>query len=118
MPTAWSALIAARAQSQQLPAVLAALCEIISHSCAAHFLIRSEARHLLKTSPFFPTRKGGVCTKEAMTETFCAAARTLGVPLESADGSEYISGHTLRVTGAQGLAGLGLDLWAIQLFGR
>ena len=27
-------------------------------------------------------------------------------------------GHSLRVTGAQGLARLGLDLWAIQLFGR
>ena len=38
--------------------------------------------------------------------------------MESADGSERISGHTLRVTGAQGLARLGLELWAIQLFGR
>ena len=53
-----------------------------------------------------------------MAETCYAAANKLGVHLESADGSEFISGHTLNVTGAQGLVRLGLDLWAIQLVCR
>ena len=68
--------------------------------------------------PLFPTEDGKVCTKEALAATMVAAAVFLDVPTESADGTEYISGHTLRVTGAQGLARLGLDIWAIQLFGR
>ena len=53
-----------------------------------------------------------------MAATFSQAAFRLGVELESADGSEVVSGHSLRVTGAQGLARLGLDTWAIQLIGR
>ena len=68
--------------------------------------------------PLFPTDQGGVCSKEAMSATLVEAAKFLGVPLESPDGSEVISGHTLRVTGAQGLTRLGLELWAVQLFGR
>ena len=38
--------------------------------------------------------------------------------MESRYGIDAITGHTLRVTGAQGLARLGLELWAIQLLGR
>ena len=53
-----------------------------------------------------------------MTEILIAAAQMLKVPLESSSGLERISGHSLRTTGAQGLARLGLDLWAIQLIGR
>ena len=87
------------------------------------FLRRAFPSHVRGDSfardfPLFPNEKGEVCAKEAMTETFCAAAKMLGVPLESADGSEFISGHSLRVTGAQGLARIGLNIWAIQLFGR
>ena len=44
--------------------------------------------------PLFPTDMGKVVTKSAMTETLVATARFLGVPTESADGSEQISGHT------------------------
>ena len=68
--------------------------------------------------PFFPTVEGRVCGKEAVAETFVAAARHLQVPVESPDGAERVSGHTLRVTGAQGMARAGLDIWAIQLLGR
>merc|ERR1712051_1097219 len=42
----------------------------------------------------------------------------LGQPLASMDGSSRVSGHTLRVTGAQGLTRLGFPLWAVQLLGR
>ena len=53
-----------------------------------------------------------------MTATIRAAALHLGSDLVSPDGTERVSGHSLRVTGAQGLARLGLDAWSIQLLGR
>jgi len=68
--------------------------------------------------PLFPTSTGGVCTKAAVTATLVAAADLLKVPRAAPDGTERISGHTLRATGAQGLAKAGLELWAIQLLGR
>ena len=51
-------------------------------------------------------------------QTIVKAAELLGVPAKDGHGRERISGHTLRVTGAQGLAMAGLELWAIQLLGR
>ena len=68
--------------------------------------------------PLFPTAEGGVVTKSGMTETIVAAADLLKVEKQTADGSERVSGHSLRVTGAQGLSRAGLDVWAIQLLGR
>ena len=59
--------------------------------------------------PLFPNSKGGICSKESMAATFAEAAKCLGLPTESLDGSEVITGHSLRVTGAQGLSRLGLD---------
>ena len=53
-----------------------------------------------------------------MAATLLRATDFLNVALESSDEAEAIAGRTLRVTGAQGLARLGLDLWAIQLIGR
>ena len=67
--------------------------------------------------PLFPDARGEVCDKEAVTAVIVEAGRLLGVT-EPVDGSERLSGHSLRVTGAQGLARLGVDLWAIQLIGR
>ena len=68
--------------------------------------------------PMFPRIDGGVVQKEDMVSTIEHAAAALGTPLQSADGGERISGHTLRVTGAQGLARAGVECWAIQLLGR
>ena len=68
--------------------------------------------------PLFPASDGGVCDKEAMAETFVQANLALGGTTASPDGSERISGHSLRVTGAQGLTRLGIDLWAVELIGR
>ena len=68
--------------------------------------------------PLFPTEAGTVASKVAVVDTILAAAKHLHHPVASSDGSERLSGHSLRVTGAQGLAHLGLDLWAIQLLGR
>jgi len=65
----------------------------------------------------FPREDGTAVSKESMAETIRVAATAQGIeaPL---DGSERVSGHSLRVTGAQGLAQLGVDMWAIQLLGR
>ena len=68
--------------------------------------------------PLFPGVDGSVVTKEAMTATLVEAALRLKVPTETADGSGRVSSHSLRRTGAQGLARLGVDSWAIQLLGR
>ena len=68
--------------------------------------------------PFFPNAELRETTKEAVASTLEAAAEKLAVPKATPDGSERISGHTLRVTGAQGMARCGIDVWAIQLLGR
>jgi hypothetical protein len=66
----------------------------------------------------FPDAAGAPCSKDSLTATIVRAAQLLGHPLASPDGSSRISGHSLRATGAQGLAALGIDSWAIQLLGR
>jgi hypothetical protein len=66
--------------------------------------------------PLFPDERGRICSKDAIARTIEEAARHLDVPVKTRDGS--ITGHTLRVTGAQGFAAAGLDIWAIQLLGR
>lgn len=63
--------------------------------------------------PLFPGVDGWRCTKEAITATILRAGDLLGVPLHTIDGSERTSRHSLRVTGAHGLARLGVDLRAI-----
>ena len=68
--------------------------------------------------PLFPRPDGRPATKAAITETILTAARLLGTPLRSEDGTARISGHSLRPTGAQGLTRLGVDCWAVQLLGR
>ena len=53
-----------------------------------------------------------------MTSAIVQAATFLGVELAAPDLSERVSGHSLRATGAQGLAAAGVDTWAIELLGR
>ena len=68
--------------------------------------------------PLFPDSEGRACSKAAYVATFLRAADLLGVSTSTPDGSERVSGHTLRVTGVQGLARSGVDSWTIQLLGR
>ena len=68
--------------------------------------------------PLFPQITGEASTKEAVVTTLTFAAGLLQVPLMSRDGSTRISGHTLRVSGAQGLTREGFPLWSVQLLGR
>jgi len=88
------------------------------------WLLRRQFPHCFKDDvassalPLFPTLAGLPPTKLKMTETIVRMAQLLGAPLRTEDGSERISGHSLRATGAQGLTHLGLDIWAVQLLGR
>lgn len=66
--------------------------------------------------PFFPDAQGRTCSKDAVAATLVEAAKTLKAPTETPTGK--ITGHSMRVTGAQGMAAAGMDLWAIQLLGR
>ena len=50
--------------------------------------------------------------------TIVEATTKLGGMVVNADGSARVTGHSLRVTGAQGLSKIGVDTWAIQLLGR
>ena len=78
-----------------------------------------EARgSFVRDAPLFPNADGRVCTKEAMVATIRAAAGTLDTQAQSTDGSRAVTGHSLRVSGAQGLTRKGVDLWAVQLLGR
>jgi len=68
--------------------------------------------------PLFPTRDGQPVSKAAMAATIVEGARLLGVPTSNADQTERVSGHSLRPTGAQSMARMGVDTWSIQLLGR
>ena len=67
--------------------------------------------------PLFPDVRGCTVTKAKMSNSIIAAARHLGGQ-DAPDGAERISGHTLRVTGAQGLVVQGWPAEAVRLLGR
>ena len=67
--------------------------------------------------PLFPTLGGMVVAKPAFVSTIIHAGRLLGIE-DSADGTERITGHTLRPTGAQGLIEMGWRADAVGLMGR
>ena len=56
--------------------------------------------------PLFPDAVGKTATKAKMVDTIMVGARSLGVE-DLGDGSERVSGHSFRSTGAQGLIVLG-----------
>jgi hypothetical protein len=68
--------------------------------------------------PMFPDVRGRAVIKSAFVATIRHAAALLGVPAMNAEGTLRVTGHSLRPTGAQGLARLGLDAWTIQRLGR
>ena len=68
--------------------------------------------------PLFPSAEGKVVMKAAMQDCIVECGRLLGINRSAPDGSESITGHSLRVTGTQGLVMRGWDLWTVQLHGR
>ena len=93
-------------------------CGIRCSRCAGASLESSRAKCPMTPCRFFPAVDGKPVQKQAMIQTILCAASFLRVPVESPDGSEHITGHSLRPSGAQGLMRLGMDTWAIQLLGR
>ena len=67
--------------------------------------------------PLFCTCRGGRVSKEAAVKTLQKVAELCGQVIMQ-DGVYLIGGHTLRITGAQHFAGLGLEVYMIQLVGR
>jgi len=95
------------------------------HSCWDHLLLlkrrfphRFSGGVAHEDMPFFPDVGGKTITKAGFTETVRAAARILRLPEVASDGVNRLSGHSMRVSGAQGLSKLGVDTYAVQLLGR
>ena len=79
-------------------------------------LKRRFGQHLAGDMPFFPTASGAVPSKENVVRALRIIADLLALPRPSAN-RDY-TGHSFRVTGAQFLAALGIDLAMIQLLAR
>jgi len=67
--------------------------------------------------PLFPTRNGEVAAKDKVTLTFEALAAATG-QATTVNGVRVVGGHSGRVTGAQFLAGLGLEIPKVMLLAR
>jgi hypothetical protein len=68
--------------------------------------------------PVFPTEDGEQITKANAVETIIALARLCGEPAVDADGVSRFGGHSWRTSGAQLLAGIGLELTKIEILAR
>ena len=68
--------------------------------------------------PLFPSSAGQVVSKAAMVATIEAVASRMELPLFDAFGNRLFGGHTLRVTGAQHMASIGVTMPCIQLLAR
>ena len=68
--------------------------------------------------PLFPAADGKVVEKKDVVATIEQVAVRLGMVIENPDGSRMFGGHSLRVSGAQWLAGIGIPVSTIQLLAR
>ena len=68
--------------------------------------------------PMFPDTKGNIVSKESVVATLEEVANRLEIPTTSADGHKLLGGHTMRVSGAQHLARIGIELSVIALLAR
>ena len=80
--------------------------------------VRSSFPSLGEDAPVFPSVSGSPPSKQGFADTYQWAGKQLGVPVVGPTGLRLFTGHSGRATGAQYLAGLGVELWRIQLFGR
>ena len=89
------------------------------HLARAHrkWLVRSDS-YVGDDTPLFPTDGGSPPAKTAMVTTIEALALATGQQLVDAHDTRAFGGHTLRVTGAQLLAELGLEVMKIRIFAR
>lgn len=72
----------------------------------------------VQSVPLFPTSSGATVLKESVVSTIEKAAELLGIPTKDDQGRNLFGGHSLRVTGAQTMAAMGIPLLTIQLMAR
>ena len=68
--------------------------------------------------PLFPTKQGQTVEKEAVVRTIEKVASTLQVETHNESGDRLFGGHTLRISGAQHMAAIGIDTVIIALLAR
>ena len=68
--------------------------------------------------PFFPTRAGAVAIKTDKVGTLELNVRATGAPVATECGGCLLGWHSFRVTGAQRLAALGVDISKIMVMAR
>ena len=70
------------------------------------------------SSPLFPTISGGFVDKRHVVTSIEFVARLIGEALTGFGGVRRFGGHSLRVTGARLMAGMGISIVLIQLMAR
>ena len=68
--------------------------------------------------PFFPTLEGQPVNKAVVVAALEATVQAYGDPITQPNGSRLLGGHSFRVTGAQQLAALGVDVIKIMVLAR
>ena len=72
----------------------------------------------LSEVPLFPAASCKHVLKSAMISTFESAALKCGLDIRGPSGNKLFGGHSLRVTGAQALARVGLDVNKLRILAR
>ena len=68
--------------------------------------------------PLFPSEDGSPVSKAAAAATIVEAARRGGMAVQRPDGVVRLTGHSLRIGGAQSLSRAGFDPWEVALLAR
>ncbi len=80
-----------------------------------HFSERGSVRPGL---PLFPTGTGGICSKEGIIKSLELHVGASGGAIALPCGRRKFGGHSFRVTGAQRLAAMGIELMVIMCLAR
>ena len=83
-----------------------------------HKAFGNEEGNLPHDLPLFPTKEGGAIDKVAAVQIIADVAEATGQTIYTPDGGLTIGAHTLRVTGAQFLASLGIHILMIKTLAR
>lgn len=93
--------------------------------CAAHALARQKERLRVRfpdrpeeTLPLFPSASGSAVEKREVVLAIEALAKLSGQEVHHPDGTPRYGGRSLRVTGAQYLASIGIEIFKIQVLAR
>ena len=88
------------------------------HASVNQFEILRSSHRGEGSSPLFPTISGGFVDKRHVVTSIEFVARLIGEALTGSGGVRRFGGHSLRVTGARLMAGMGISIVLIQLMAR